>query len=91
MGDMQKLREDEESLLKKVPIGAIFRHYEGREYKILQIGRSKKDYPFQVVYQALFHCREFGTYPVWVEPLPPFLEPVDFQGDTISRFTLIHE
>lgn len=79
----------EEDLIDKVPVGAVFRHYKGKEYKILSIGRHSEDLTYQVVYQGLNNCDLFGPCPVWVRPLKMFLETVVIDGKEIPRFTLI--
>ncbi len=88
MNAKKKLKE---TLSSKTPIGAIFRHYSGREYKILHIGHHSEDHCLCVVYQALYHCGDFGKYPIWIRPLELFLENVEKDGKEVSRFTLVHQ
>lgn len=88
--DMEILTNEEEKL-SKVPIGAIFRHYKGKEYRILNIGRHSEDLGLCVVYQGLYECERFGPHPIWIRPLDMFLEEVVIDGKQIPRFTLIHE
>lgn len=79
----------EEDVLSKVPLGAIFRHYKGKEYKILQIARHSEDLSLCVVYQGLYTCETFGKEPIWVRPLKMFLEEIEYNGETIPRFKRI--
>ena len=86
--DQETLENNE--IATKVPIGAIFRHYKGKEYKILSIGRHSEDLSHYVVYQGLYDGKEFGKYPVWVRPLKMFLETVEVNDKIVPRFTLTH-
>jgi len=88
---MERLTEDEKALQAQVPIGAIFRHYKGREYKVLHIGLHTEGLELMVVYQGLYDCPDFGSYPVWIRPLTHFLESVEVEGTAAPRFTLTHE
>lgn len=85
-----KALQEEKDILSKVPVGAIFHHYKGKDYKILYIGRHSEDLSYYVVYQGLYHCEEFGKYPIWVRPLIMFLETVILDGKEVPRFILTH-
>lgn len=87
---MKETRREDLELMTKVPIGAIFRHYKGKEYKIISIGRHSEDLSLHVVYQGLYDGGEFGKYPIWVRPLKMFLESVVIEGKEIPRFTMTH-
>lgn len=88
---MKLYLEEKEAICQKIPLGAIFRHYKGREYKVLQIARESSTLDFLVVYQGLYHCPEFGPFPVWIRPLKEFLETVSVEGKQVPRFSLTHE
>lgn len=75
--------------VEQLPIGAIFRHYKGKEYKILQIGLYEADLVPCVVYQGLYECESFGKAPIWIRPISQFLELVEVEGKSIARFTLV--
>lgn len=81
----------EQELIAKVPIGAIFEHYKGKKYKVLEVGRHSETLGLCVVYQALYDSLEFGDHAVWIRPLEMFLEPVMVNGKEIPRFRLTHE
>lgn len=85
---MESLK-DEQDLLSKVPLGAIFRHYKGKEYKILHIGRHAEDLSLQVVYQSLYDSKEFGNRAIWIRPLKMFTEEVEIEGKRIPRFAFV--
>jgi len=86
---MRAINHEEETLMAKVPIGATFRHYKGKLYKILQIGRHSEDLTLYVVYQALYKTEAFGDNPVWIRPLTMFVETVTIDGKQIPRFEWI--
>ncbi|NGX45835.1 MAG: hypothetical protein K940chlam2_01015 [Chlamydiae bacterium] len=79
-----------EALETDIPIGAIYRHYKGKEYKVLTVGRHSEDLTPYVVYQGLYYCESFGNYPIWVRPLELFLSSVVIDGQEVARFTLTH-
>lgn len=90
MVDIMEALLEEKNLISQVPIGAIFRHYKGKEYKVLHIGRHSEDLSYCVVYQGLYHSEEFGKYPIWIRPLKMFLENVTISGKAQPRFTLTY-
>jgi hypothetical protein len=74
----------------KAYAGKRYRHYKGREYTVLTIGRLESS-PEQecVIYRAEYDT-EFGSGIVWVRPKE------DFEGDVVKddgtrthRFTVI--
>ncbi|NGX38903.1 MAG: hypothetical protein KR126chlam1_00219 [Chlamydiae bacterium] len=78
-----------QALTSKVPVGTIFRHYKGKEYKILQVGRHSEDLSLYVVYQGLYICKTFGKDPIWIRPLEMFLETVRVESKEVPRFSLL--
>jgi hypothetical protein len=74
---------------EKIPIGAIFQHYNGKKYRVLMIGRHSEDLKPYVVYQGLYDCDSFGNCPIWIRPLEMFLENVEKEGKQIKRFELV--
>lgn len=86
---MKAINHEEEALMAKVPIGATFRHFKGKLYKILQIGRHSEDLTLYVVYQALYKTEAFGDNSVWIRPLTMFVETVTTDGKQIPRFEWI--
>lgn len=88
---MEELKTTEAEFISRVPKGAIFRHYKGREYKILHLGRREEDCALCVVYQGLYACDTFGNYPIWIRPLDNFLQEVEVGGKRVPRFSLTHQ
>jgi len=71
------------------PPGAVFRHYKGKEYKIIVVGRHSEDLELYVVYQGLYCCDSFGELPIWIRPLKMFFEEVEVDGKRRPRFERI--
>lgn len=88
---METLSQDEQEQMAQVPQGAIFRHYKGKEYKILHIARSSEDTALTVVYQSLYQCATFGDQVIWTRPLKEFLETIEIEGKSLPRFALIEQ
>lgn len=88
---MRAINEEEEALMAMVPSDAIFRHYKGKLYKIIQIGRHTEEHSLQVVYQALYQTETYGDLPIWIRPLKMFLETVIIEGKEVPRFEIVHE
>ncbi len=82
-------REREKENIAKVPSGALFEHYKGKKYKILNVGRHTETFEMCVVYQALYDSKEFGDQAIWVRALEMFLENVIVNGEERPRFRLL--
>ena len=52
--------------------GAKYRHFKGKEYRVLYVARHSETLEEMVVYQQLY-----GEMGVWVRPLEMFLSEVD--------------
>jgi hypothetical protein len=50
-----------------------YRHYKGREYRVIGVARHSETEEELVVYQPLYE----GAYPLWVRPLAMFVEEID--------------
>lgn len=68
----------------------LYRHYKGKVYRVLGIGRHSETLEELVFYQGLYDG-EFGKDALWVRPLKMFLEDVEVDGKTMPRFTFIGE
>ncbi len=62
----------------------IYRHYKGREYRVIGTAQHSETEECLVVYQALY-----GDYGLWVRPLGMFCETVQVNGEQIVRFALV--
>jgi Uncharacterized protein conserved in bacteria len=59
----------------------IYRHYKGKEYRVLFVARHSESGEEMVVYQALY-----GEQGLWVRPLSMFREQVSVDGRLVPRF-----
>jgi len=70
-----------------------YRHYKGKEYEVLGVGKHSETLENVVVYRDLYFDEEFGDNALWVRPLEMFLEKGDFLGNgkVVPRFEYIGE
>lgn len=61
-----------------------YRHYKGKEYRVLGLARHSETEEELVVYQLLY-----DNYSWWVRPRGMFLEHVDVEGQRVPRFRFI--
>ncbi len=62
----------------------IYRHYKGKEYRVLFIAKHSETVEEMVVYQALY-----GDFGYWVRPKEMFIESVNICGQLVPRFRYI--
>lgn len=72
-------------------IGAIYQHYKGNLYKILNIAHDAGSLKKCVVYEGQYTCKEFGKNPVWIRELTEFMESITHEGKTMPRFKLTNQ
>lgn len=63
-----------------------YRHFKGKEYKVLGVARHSETEEELVVYRALY-----GDFSLWVRPVNMWNEAVERDGKTFRRFTYIGE
>lgn len=63
-----------------------YRHFKGKEYKVLGVARHSETEEELVVYRALY-----GNFGLWVRPVSMWNETVERDGKTFRRFTYIGE
>lgn len=61
-----------------------YRHFKGKEYRVLGVARHSETLEPLVVYQALY-----GEQGLWVRPAAMWNEQVEREGRTMSRFTYV--
>ncbi len=61
-----------------------YRHFKGKEYRVLGVARHSETLEPLVVYQALY-----GERGLWVRPAAMWNEQVEREGRTMSRFTYV--
>jgi hypothetical protein len=74
-----------------VEVGALYRHYKGKMYKIVAIANHSETLEKYVVYQALYDTQEFGDHAIWIRPLEMFMETIVMDGQEILRFTKLNQ
>lgn len=68
-----------------------YKHYKGKFYKVLGIGRHSETLEEFVVYQALYDSEEFSDNSLWIRPLEMFISDVEFDGKKVKRFEYADE
>ena len=66
---------------RSVHVGAVYRHFKGKRYRVLSLARHSETLEEMVVYQQLY-----GEKSVWVRPLEMFLGAVERDGRLVDRF-----
>ena len=61
-----------------------YRHYKGGEYEVLGVVRHSESLEPLVLYRPLYN--NSGS---WVRPFSMFLEPVEHEGKSQPRFSLL--
>ena len=61
-----------------------YRHFKGKEYRVLFVARHSETEEEMVVYQALY-----GDYGYWVRPASMWTETVERDGHRVARFEYI--
>ncbi len=61
-----------------------YRHYKGKEYKVIGVAKHSETLEELVAYRALY-----GNRNLWVRPLKMFLEKVVVDGKKVSRFEYV--
>lgn len=70
--------------MQMLKIGGLYRHYKGKNYRVIAQATHSETLEQMVVYQALY-----GEGGMWVRPLAMFLEDVTIEGVTQPRFALV--
>lgn len=65
-----------------------YKHYKGKEYRVIGIAKHSETQENLVVYEALYN-NEISK--LWVLPLVMFTETVEIDGKKIPRFEYIGE
>ncbi len=64
----------------------IYRHYKGNEYQVYEVATHSENGEALVVYRPLY-----GERALWVRPLSMWDETVEWEGNSLARFTWIRE
>lgn len=71
--------------MEEVKIGR-YKHFKGKEYRVLYIAKHSETLEEMVVYQALY-----GEMGIWVRPVSMWNETVERDGKKFKRFQFIGE
>lgn len=66
-----------------------YKHYKGKLYTLIGIGRHTETMEELVVYQGQYTSEEFGDNPIWVRPRAMFFDTVKVEGKEIPRFEFV--
>ena len=77
--------------MKKLEIGAIYRHYKGNNYEVIGLALHSETLEELVAYRALYNHPKFGENSLWVRPKNMFLENVIIDGKEVERFQKIEQ
>ncbi len=72
--------------MKDVIKGALYQHYKGKLYKVLDIVKHSETCESMVLYEAQYE-NELGK--LWVRPIKMFCEKITIDGKLLDRFKLI--
>lgn len=62
----------------------IYKHFKGKEYKVLGVARHSETLEELVLYQA-----EYGDREIWVRPVSMFFDDVEYEGKNTKRFAFL--
>ena len=66
-----------------------YRHFKGKEYKVIGVAHHSEDLSELVIYQALYESEDFGKDVLWARPIEMFLGTKNIEGKEIKRFEYI--
>jgi len=66
----------------------VYRHYKGKEYRVLGVAKHSENLEHFVIYEALY---ENSVSKLWVRPLLMFTEMVVVDGKSIPRFEFVRD
>lgn len=67
----------------KYPEPGRYRHYSGKEYRVIGVGKHSETLEDMVFYEALY---ENELSQLWARPLAMFIEEVKIEGVQMPRF-----
>jgi hypothetical protein len=67
----------------------IYRHYKGKFYELIGIGRHSETLLEFVVYRALYTSPDFGPNQIWVRPIEMFIDVIEWEGKRQPRFSWV--
>ncbi len=68
-----------------------YRHYSGKEYEVIALGKDSDTYEDYVVYQAQYDSPDFGDRAIRVKKQDLFEMMVTVDGEEVKRFAYTGE
>ncbi len=66
----------------------IYRHYKGKDYRVIGIAKHSETLEDMAVYESLYNNK---VSRLWVRPAKMFMEEVEVEGKKVSRFVWLRE
>jgi hypothetical protein len=63
-----------------------YKHYKGKEYKVIGIATHSETLEEMVIYKALYEIEGKGFNSLWVRPKKMFEEKIELNGTMVNRF-----
>ena len=63
-----------------------YKHYKGKEYKVIGIATHSETLEEMVIYEALYQIEGKGYNSLWVRPKKMFEEKIELNGTMVNRF-----
>ena len=74
--------------MRRIHVGAVYKHFKGKQYRVLAVGRHTETGEELVLYQGLVDGK------LWIRPLEMFMSEVDTKkypdADQHFRFEELH-
>jgi len=77
-----------QDLIKQITPNDIWRHYKGKDYRIINVSCHTEDLTWYVVYESLY---DNPVSTIWHRPLEMFLGTLDVNGTIVPRFTRVEK
>ena len=68
-----------------------YKHFKGKEYKVIGVAKDSENLAPFVVYQGLYHTKDVGDHPIFIRPLSEFMDSVTRPEYAGPRFAMISE
>lgn len=70
-------------------LGKYLHYKSNKPYEVIGIALHTETLEELVVYKALYFSEKFAVNQLWVRPKKMFLETVEYNGTTVSRFLYV--
>ncbi len=74
--------------MEKLKLGK-YKHFKGKFYQVVGVGKHSESLEDVVIYRALYDSEEFGDKAIWVRPLKLFIENVNVGDKVVPRFEFV--